>query len=272
MRLIPPFFTILLLMLALSGCATKGPVAAPVPEQAAPTPVAPESKQVESVPPEPQEPLGSPSMDETDGGGRSYRVKGRTYYPMLNAHGYEERGIASWYGPSFQGCRTSSGETFDMHQLSAAHKLLPMHTQVSVTNLENGKSIELPVNDRGPFVPGRVIDLSYGAARKLGITDRGQARVVIRTSGKVPGQKKNDMVGTFFVHVGAFESKTNTVGLIADMKALKYRTSNIKLVKSDRNGELLWRVQFGPYGSMSAAARAHAKILRDYPSAFIVCP
>jgi rare lipoprotein A len=266
----------LLIAASLSGCAFQGRTVqrheTEPPAQAAVA--VPEIKQEEPSPADlPKRP---PSAEivvpdrEIDPSGKPYRVGGRTYHPLLNSHGFEERGLASWYGASFHGCRTSSGEIFDMYKTTAAHKLLPMNSKVKVTNVENGKSIVLRVNDRGPFVAGRVIDLSYGAAKRLGIVEKGHARVVVRTEGRLAGQRTQDLSGTFFVHIGAFESRSDSAGLVKDMKILGYRTSRVALVKSDRENESLWRVQMGPYPSMVAAQRSYAKVVRDYPSAFIV--
>jgi len=107
---------------------------------------------------------------------RPYRVKGRTYYPMVSAVGYREYGIASWYG-SESGNRTAMGTRFRPQGISAAHKTLPLPTKVRVTNLQNGRSVVVVVNDRGPFKKNRLIDLSHGAAKKIGI--RGVARVKV---------------------------------------------------------------------------------------------
>lgn len=107
----------------------------------------------------------------------SYEVFGRRYYISPSSEGYRERGIASWYGPDFHGKRTSSGEPYDMYGVSAAHKHLPIPTYVRVTNLQNGRSLVVRVNDRGPFKDARIIDLSYGAATKLGLVGAGTGMV-----------------------------------------------------------------------------------------------
>ncbi len=111
------------------------------------------------------------------GNPESYVVFGKRYQVLGTSEGYRERGIASWYGDAFHGKKTSSGVPFDMHEISAAHKTLPIPTWVKVTNLRNGKSLVLRVNDRGPFVGDRVIDLSFAAARALDVTGRGTAEV-----------------------------------------------------------------------------------------------
>lgn len=114
------------------------------------------------------------------GNPESYEVFGERYFVMTDAHGYVERGIASWYGPDFHGKRASSGEPYDMYQMTAAHKTLPIPCYVLVTNLQNGRQAILKVNDRGPFKDNRIIDLSYIAARKLGIWQQGTGLVEVR--------------------------------------------------------------------------------------------
>ena len=114
------------------------------------------------------------------GKGKSYVVKGRRYYILASANGFREKGLASWYGEPFHGRKTASGEIYDMDKVSAAHKTLPLHTWVEVRNLDNRRSMTLRINDRGPFVPGRVIDLSRAAARELGVYGPGVAKVHIR--------------------------------------------------------------------------------------------
>lgn len=111
--------------------------------------------------------------------GNAYQVEGEWYYPRVDLT-YEERGIASWYGPNFHGKKTANGEVFDMNLVSAAHKTLPMPSVVRVTNLENGRSLIIRINDRGPFVRGRIIDLSRHAAELLGFSNKGTAMVHVR--------------------------------------------------------------------------------------------
>jgi rare lipoprotein A len=106
-----------------------------------------------------------------------YSVMGKTYWPVQSAVGFRQEGLASWYGIDFHGKKTATGETYDMFSISAAHKTLPLGTKVRVTNLDNGRQLELVINDRGPFVDGRIIDLSYASARLLGMADNGVAHV-----------------------------------------------------------------------------------------------
>jgi rare lipoprotein A len=148
--------TLALLTGILNGCATK-PVSAPLPSY--------NPKGYGSSQPSPKAAYNRP-----------YKIKGHTYYPLASAVGYREYGIASWYG-SESGNRTAMGARFRPQGISAAHKTLPLPTKVRVTNLQNGKSVVVVVNDRGPFKTGRLIDLSQGAARKIGI--HGLARVKV---------------------------------------------------------------------------------------------
>jgi rare lipoprotein A len=115
--------------------------------------------------------------------GNPYIINGRTYRPSTNAS-YRAEGIASWYGPDFHGRKTSNGEVYDMHAISAAHPTLPLPSYARVTNLENGKSIIVRVNDRGPYTRNRVIDLSIGSAKALGFYGRGLARVRVEYVGR----------------------------------------------------------------------------------------
>ncbi|HBG97010.1 MAG TPA: septal ring lytic transglycosylase RlpA family protein [Chromatiaceae bacterium] len=123
---------------------------------------------------------------------KSYVVYGKTYYPKQSSRGHVERGVASWYGKKFHGRKTSSGERYDMYQMTAAHKTLPLPTYALVNNLENGRSVVVKVNDRGPFIGNRIIDLSYAAAKKLGLDKQGTGRVEVISidprdhDGKVP--------------------------------------------------------------------------------------
>jgi rare lipoprotein A len=116
---------------------------------------------------------------------RPYQIRGRWYHPVDDPR-YEEVGLASWYGDRFHGRPTATGERFDMNAMTAAHKTLPLPGLVEVTNLENGRTVVLRVNDRGPFVDARIIDLSRAAARELGLLERGVGRVRVRYLGRAP--------------------------------------------------------------------------------------
>jgi rare lipoprotein A len=124
--------------------------------------------------------LPRPELKSRYGNPESYVVFGQRYEVLDSSRGYVREGIASWYGEPFHGRRTSNGEVYDMHALTAAHKSLPLPTYVLVTNLENGRQVVLRVNDRGPFHGGRIIDVSFSAAQKLGMIGPGTARVEVR--------------------------------------------------------------------------------------------
>ena len=123
------------------------------------------------------------SQRSSRGNPASYEVFGERYYILNTSDGYKKRGVASWYGKKFHGKPTSSGEIYDMHDMTAAHKTLPLPVNAKVTNLENGRSVIVKINDRGPFIDNRIIDLSYAAARDLDMITNGTALVEVETLG-----------------------------------------------------------------------------------------
>ncbi|RXJ87106.1 septal ring lytic transglycosylase RlpA family lipoprotein [Arcobacter sp. CECT 8985] len=142
---------------------------------------------------------------------RPYEIAGKWYYPTVAKVNDTQRGIASWYGPNFHARKTSNGEIYNMYAMTAAHKTLPMNTMVRVDNLENNRSVVVRINDRGPFVSGRIIDLSNKAARAIDMVKRGTAKVKLTVLGfhgkiaKSESEKKEVMsVGRYYVQVGAF--------------------------------------------------------------------
>lgn len=145
-------------------------------------------KQIYETPPDRKASIRPQSPDLTPGKlktSKPYRVDGKKYYPLKNARGFSQKGVASWYGPDFDGKATANGETYDQMKMTAAHKTLPFNTILKVKNLDNGKSILVRVNDRGPFAKDRIIDLSKKAAMELGMISTGTARVkLIAVSGK----------------------------------------------------------------------------------------
>ncbi len=161
---------LLIFVTLLSGCAGSPLIEE---QDAAPEGDVDVSKIPDALPKyEPYSKYGNPA---------SYEVFGKSYSVLESAKGHVERGIASWYGTKFHGRRTSSGETYDMYKMTAAHKHLPLPTYAEVTNLDNGHKIIVKINDRGPFKEGRIIDLSYAAAIKLGIDQTGTGNVEVRT-------------------------------------------------------------------------------------------
>jgi len=200
---------------------------------------------------------------------RPYTIKGRTYHPIDTAAGYRQRGQASWYGPGFHGRRTSNGEVYDMHQMTAAHKILPMNTWVKVTNLASGKEAVVRVNDRGPFVDGRIIDLSRAAAVKLGVIGPGTALVEVealgyKKSGRPASDKPQDYrapasyrAGPFAVQVGAFLSESNAWRLAA---RLRPEWGQVKVVRYDRGDQVFHRVRVGKLDDLDKARELQAKL------------
>ena len=149
-----------------------------------------------------------------------YKVFGKKYIPMKKIVPFKEKGYASWYGKKYHGNKTSVGEVYDMYQMTAAHKTLPLPCFVKVTNLKNNKTVTVRVNDRGPFIKDRIIDLSYAAAHRLDIIEKGseevEIEVIIPTLSKL---NKSDDKG-FFLQVGAFSKKNNALDLVTKIKAI----------------------------------------------------
>ena len=164
--------------------------------------------------------------------------------------GTTQRGVASWYGEPFHGRKTASGEVYDMHGLSAAHKELPLGTVVWVKNLDNGRELELRVNDRGPFVKGRVLDVSYAAAKRLGMVGPGTAKIELRVVRLGGGPSGERLTTRFAVQVGAFGERSNAedlhrklsrdyqdVELIQDGRWHRVRIGNLRTEKDARKLE-----------------------------------
>ncbi|MCR4917766.1 MAG: septal ring lytic transglycosylase RlpA family protein [Alphaproteobacteria bacterium] len=210
---------------------------------------------------------------------KPYTVNGKTYYPMASADNFTETGTASWYGPDFHGKKTSSGEIYNQYASTAAHKTLPFGTRVLVTNLENGRSTRVVINDRGPFKDGRIIDLSRAAAEDINMIGTGTARVRIKSVGTVanvtPGQdfvanKKQVNVaqpvvnaGAYYVQVGSFSSYENALNAANKLTKSGYG----KRVQS-RNGA--YAVQAGPYSTRDSATKARDILRGTYTGAFVV--
>lgn len=171
----------------------------------------------------------------------TYQVNGKSYDVMTTSTGYRTRGIASWYGTKFHDKRTSSGEEYDMYALTAAHKTLPLPTYVNVKNLSNGRVAIVKVNDRGPFHKGRVIDLSYAAAAKLGLFPKGTAPVEIEALSTHARGKGH--VAQYFLQAGAFES---------DARATALRNKLAKLTPSTvfiEHHQARYVVRVGPFAN-----------------------
>ena len=202
--------------------------------------------------------------------GKPYKINGVTYYPMESADGYSEVGVASWYGPGFHGKLTANGETYNQKAMTAAHKTLPLPTLVKVENLENGKSVVVRVNDRGPYSKGRIIDLTEVAARRLDMLDKGTARVRVSVLSEDPdcyvtsGHEVNIDEGNFAVQIGAFTMEDNAKRL-----ASKFGSRAV-VSKGYAKGTEWSRVWITGYPTKEKALDAVNNELIEYNGAFVV--
>jgi rare lipoprotein A len=179
---------------------------------------------------------------------------------------YREVGLASWYGEEYHGRRTANGEVYDMYAMTAAHRTLPFHTRVRVTNLENGRKAEFRINDRGPFISGRIIDLSYSGARAIEMLGRGTAKVSVEAIGFDGGQPPS-LEGIFAIQVGAFAEKENATRF---QEQLEKKYLNVHMTLWESNLKRLYRVRLGAFRT-EEEARRNIKILRkDNLSGFVV--
>ncbi len=236
---------------------------------------------------EPRSPYGNPS---------SYVVFGRRYHVLRSSRGFVQRGIASWYGTKFHGRRTASGEPYDMYAMTAAHRTLPIPTFIRVTNLRNGRSVVVRVNDRGPFARNRVLDLSWAAAAKLGMLPEGTAPVEIRaidprrrkppvTVASQGSHDPNAAAGTHvppahapdaagrrapaanasmhprqFLQAGAFAELRNARRLERRLTAANIRPVHIRTAR--RRGHLVYQVRVGPVSDPARTARMSRALKR----------
>jgi len=194
-------------------------------------------------------------------GNKPYAVFGKTYHPLKNTDGYQERGVASWYGKKFHGNSTSSGEPYDMYAMTAAHKTLPLPSYVEVKNLQNGRSVIVRVNDRGPFLHNRLIDLSYAAASKLGIVATGTGLVevsaiattesVIEAEALPPSQRYDSVTENvkIYLQVGAFNQKQNAEGL--KTRLAKNNIGPVFIQDKSSSNNPIYRVRIGPLDSVA---------------------
>jgi rare lipoprotein A len=227
------------------------------------------------VPPPTSYPPGLPPSQ------RPYEVNGVRYYPIPSALGYVEKGIASWYGDDFHGKATSSGEPYDMYAMTAAHKTLPLGTHVKVTSMRNSSSLIVRINDRGPFVSGRIIDLSYSAAQRLGMAEAGTAPVLVEavqvaTSHKVDGATvweaeavPDFRFGNFTIQIGAFQQVGNALRVREVMRE-DYDEVRIQ-PPSYYDRDRFYRVQVGRFNELAKAQKAADALKQDrFPDAFVV--
>ncbi|MFH1020098.1 MAG: septal ring lytic transglycosylase RlpA family protein [Pseudomonadota bacterium] len=259
------FFLPALLLLCtatFSGCATQVLTPSPPPKAAPPARPAAKTGKIPATQ-------------------RPYQIEGKTYYPLPSSEGYSETGIASWYGNPFHGRKTSNGETYNMYDWTAAHKTLPMNTRLLVENLGNGRSTTVRINDRGPFVGTRIIDLSYNVARDLGIIKEGTGRVRITALGEAETVQLADnktaarflphedfQKGDFYVQIGAFTVRENADRLKDKMSKGGRETETVRYARGE---QVFYRVQVKA-GSTLAVARQMEQTMAGsgFPGAFVV--
>ncbi|MGD9972801.1 MAG: septal ring lytic transglycosylase RlpA family protein [Desulfatirhabdiaceae bacterium] len=204
---------------------------------------------------------------------KPYKVMGQWYQPLPDARGFRQTGIASWYGQDFHGKKTSNGEVYDMYAESAAHKTLPLGTIVNVRNLDNGREMRIRINDRGPFVSGRIIDLSYASAQKLGVVQRGTARVEIEAVGTtapaLPDLSPDYYYsGNFTIQIGAFANRDNA----EKVKQNLIRTYQpVEIIAHTDSGQTFYRVRVARCTSLEQAEQVESRLRQaGFSEAFAV--
>lgn len=224
----------------------------------------------------PAAPVVSDPAPIVSGTMRPYQIRGRWYHPAHQPN-YEETGQASWYGPGFHGRPTATGERFDENALTAAHKTLPLPGLVEVTNLANGRSAILRLNDRGPFVDDRIIDLSRGAAQELGLLNAGLGQVRVRYLGPAPRQggwvaggvqtasgpapaavappAATTTTSIYWIQAGSFADRNNA------RAATRRLGDRARMDSVHVNGRRLWRVMVGPWGDPNQAEQARRGVI-----------
>jgi rare lipoprotein A len=245
---------LILVSLALASCGTNKPQDGP-PQSGSAT-----------IPNLPGDPVPRPEPRSKYGNGPVYEVLGKRYTVMASSSGYKERGVASWYGRKFHGRLTSNREPYNMHAMTAAHKTLPLPTYVRVRNLSNNKSIIVRVNDRGPFVHNRIIDLSYSAALKLDMIKDGTSlveveaisfeapagdrpvREIIAAPPEAQPAPPPAVENAIYVQVGAFGSLENAQRRLAAIRAGGLGTSFV--IEDTTQSPALYRVRIGPIKSV----------------------
>ncbi len=261
-RLAWPWLAVALLA-TLNACSIpKGAVTVPAPGRDGPPPGTIDINAIPDPVPraEPRSRYGNPPF---------YVQNGVRYDVLPTSRGYVERGIASWYGTKFHGRRTSSGEPYDMYAMTAAHKTLPLPTYAQVTNLRNGRSIIVRINDRGPFKDNRIIDLSYAAAAKLGILAAGTGLVEVRAID--PGEPRYQTAAlavpppapppqtSLYLQIGAFTNLQNAERLRLRLQDAKL--AGAQVTEGVSNNMRVYRVRIGPLASVGDADRIVAKLI-----------
>jgi rare lipoprotein A len=240
---------LIFLVASLAGCGSNRPKDGPPRSGSA------------SIPGLPADATPRPEPRSKYGNGPVYEVFGERYTVLNSSAGYMERGVASWYGNKFHGKRTSNQEVYDMHAMTAAHKSLPLPSYVRVRNLQNNRSVVVRVNDRGPFVDNRIIDLSYSAARKLDMIKDGTSmveveaisfdtpagdRVVRRTTPQAapPPPQQAAVSNRIFIQVGAFGSPENAQRRLGALRSSGIGNSFV--LEDTSSSPTLYRVRIGP--------------------------
>jgi rare lipoprotein A len=212
---------------------------------------------------------------------RPYVINGERYYPLSKSDGFVQFGKASWYGKKFHGRPTASGQIYDMYKKSAAHKTLPLGTYVRILNISNNKQTIVRINDRGPFVKGRIIDLSYAAAKEIGLVGPGTAKVKVVALGKEVGKLKSSLgtkpvveirdmeIGEFTIQVGAFRSKDNALRLADRLKVIFDYVDTI--VYHDKDKGTIYRVRVSKSTTLTKAGVIEKRLENiGFEEAFIV--
>jgi rare lipoprotein A len=227
---------------------------------------------------------------------RPYTVLGKDYVPATALRPYKERGVASWYGRKFHGQKTSNGEAYDMYAMTAAHPTLPLPSYARVTNVATGKSVVVRVNDRGPFLHDRIIDLSYAAANRIGTAAKGSGEVIVEAI--IPGESgtvvaaappppvvataplkpidvpqaapiSTETTGGFAVQLGAFQNFNNAQTFLAHVQA-QLATAQVDARVREVNG--LYRVYVGPYPDRDEARRVADRLTSAFGFATAIAP
>ncbi len=199
----------------------------------------------------------------------AYQIDGKMYYPIDSADGFSQQGVASWYGEQFHEKKTANGETYNMYAMTAAHKTLPFGTMVKVRNVENNKTTIVRVNDRGPFCRGRIIDLSYSAAKEIEMIGNGTTAVEIVALGKDDdvltasdniNPDNQYFTGDFTIQVGAFGDPGNAEKL---KNSLEKIADNVQIAPFDANGKTLYRVRVGRFTSLKQAQNMENHLVQN---------
>jgi rare lipoprotein A len=265
---------VVLLGLLLAACSATPPRPAPS-TPSSPSPASPSVPERSSPPPPPAnldaipDPVPRAEARSQRGNPVSYEVFGKRYFLLPTAEGYKERGVASWYGPDFHARPTSSGEPYDMYAMTAAHKTLPIPAYARVTNLANGRSIVVRINDRGPFVDNRIIDLSYTAAHKLDMTRAGTTFVEVEviTPGSLPEVARGVAPPPappftqpgLFLQAGAFGVADNASQMAARLRAAGITNVTIRPPEGTFT---LYRVRIGPIADVATFDLLSAQLAR----------